>query len=80
MSEEKKETKISDVELISNWRALLKVFDSIDPADTKAKEKWAKLSETANVTHLTPRQRSGIVARCNHAIGGTYKFEIAAKG
>ena len=80
MSEEKKETRAADSEHVANWRMLLKVFDGIEPKDPKAKEKWTKLSETANVTALTPRQRSGIVARCNHAINGTYKFEIAAKG
>jgi hypothetical protein len=69
------EAKISDSEVISNWRALLKVFDGIDPKDSKAKEKWGKLAETANHTNLAPRQRSGIVARCNHAINGQYKFE-----
>ena len=72
-------TKISDTELISNWRALLKVFDGIDPKEPKVKDKWTKLAETANHTNLTPRQRSGIVARCNYAINGQYKFEVAAK-
>ena len=51
------------------WKALLKVFENIDRNSRGAKEEYEQLKELANLENeMTPRQKSGIVDRCNYRI------------
>lgn len=64
--------KITDAEYNSNWDAMLKMFHQL--VNQKAiKDEYEALKGLAkNTIALTPRQREGIIERCNNVINGEY--------
>lgn len=65
----------NDNEIIKEWQMMLKMFKDIDHTKSDSKSEYEELKELAQLSGLlTPRQKEGIYARCNNAIGGTYLF------
>jgi len=59
------------------WQTLLSVFHGIDQEAYDAKEKLEQLIEVVkNDVLMTPRQKEGIVARCQNAINGEYGVRL----
>lgn len=55
------------------WKALLKIFHGIKMDASDAKKKYEQLKELAAADGtMTPRQKEGIMARCDNAINGSY--------
>lgn len=68
--------KITDEEYSSKWQELLGKFKKLIekwPPPEKIKTELSELVTLAiNAAHLTPRQKDGIITRCNNYMNGEY--------
>lgn len=84
MSEETVKPEIITDEMYNNkWASMLKTFKKTvedSPKAEKVKEILEQLKEAAlNTNHLTPRQKEGIIDRCNNYLDGSYGRNLATE-
>jgi len=74
--EQEQKKRITDTEIIAEWRSMLNVFAETikgNPPVEDVKEDLEQLMEEAKNTFLlTGAQKDAIVARCRNYINGTY--------